>query len=187
MSASLQSWSGQVLPGCIRWPAGACTRACPACLLASPPATPPGQACCTEAAAHAAFICLWLAPPALQNGFVPGALNLPVSSLRKRIAKVPRGKKLYVYCQVRCCACQAARSARGASTPPRPSCWSGRWQTTTYTPVQHWCCISAPILNPLLMGPPLLVHMPAGTMLPSRWGSAATMLSASCCWRGMMQ
>lgn len=35
-----------------------------------------------------------------RNGFVPGALNLPVSSLRKRIAKVPRGKKLYVYCQV---------------------------------------------------------------------------------------
>jgi len=39
-------------------------------------------------------------PCPLQNGFVPGALNLPVSSLRKRMSEVPEGKKLYVYCQV---------------------------------------------------------------------------------------
>lgn len=36
----------------------------------------------------------------LQMGFVEGALNLPVSSLRKRMGEVPEGKKLYVYCQV---------------------------------------------------------------------------------------
>lgn len=33
-------------------------------------------------------------------GFVPGATNIPVSQLRKRIGEVPQGKKLYVYCQV---------------------------------------------------------------------------------------
>ncbi|KAL4458974.1 hypothetical protein ABPG75_013839 [Micractinium tetrahymenae] len=35
-----------------------------------------------------------------RNGCVPGARNLPVSSLRKRMGEVPQGKKLYVYCQV---------------------------------------------------------------------------------------
>ncbi|EFN54835.1 hypothetical protein CHLNCDRAFT_48889 [Chlorella variabilis] len=34
------------------------------------------------------------------NGSVPGALNLPLSSLRKRMGEVPAGRKLYVYCQV---------------------------------------------------------------------------------------
>lgn len=34
---------------------------------------------------------------------MPGAINLPLGTLRKRMAEVPQGKKLYVYCQV--CAC----------------------------------------------------------------------------------
>ncbi len=33
-------------------------------------------------------------------GFVPGAINLPLSTLRKRLSEVPEGKKVYVYCQV---------------------------------------------------------------------------------------
>ncbi len=37
----------------------------------------------------------------LQTGFVAGAMNLPLSTLRKRMSEVPDGKKLYVYCQVR--------------------------------------------------------------------------------------
>lgn len=42
-----------------------------------------------------------LVPPTCwQTGYVQGALNLPVSSLRKRMGEVPEGKKLYVYCQV---------------------------------------------------------------------------------------
>lgn len=31
---------------------------------------------------------------------MPGAINLPLGTLRKRMAEVPQGKKLYVYCQV---------------------------------------------------------------------------------------
>lgn len=33
-------------------------------------------------------------------GFLPGAVNIPVGQLRKRMGEVPQGKKLYVYCQV---------------------------------------------------------------------------------------
>lgn len=39
-------------------------------------------------------------PHALQVGFVPGALNIPVSQLRKRMGEVPAGKQVYAYCQV---------------------------------------------------------------------------------------
>lgn len=42
-----------------------------------------------------------LAPPFPgQVGFLPGAVNIPVGQLRKRMGEVPQGKKLYVYCQV---------------------------------------------------------------------------------------
>lgn len=41
-------------------------------------------------------------PSELPQGTVPGSVNLPLSSLRQRIAEgtVPKDKKLYVYCQV---------------------------------------------------------------------------------------
>lgn len=34
------------------------------------------------------------------QGFLPGALNLPLSSLREHLSDVPANKKLYVYCQI---------------------------------------------------------------------------------------
>lgn len=37
----------------------------------------------------------------VQLGTLPGALNIPISQLRKRLGEVPAGKTIYCYCQVR--------------------------------------------------------------------------------------
>ena len=40
-------------------------------------------------------------PGELQKmGSVPGAINLPISTLRQRMGEVPSGRALYVYCAV---------------------------------------------------------------------------------------
>lgn len=76
-------------------------RALPKCLpvcLAADPLHP------CQAWRRPALLCMLCSVRAVQNGAVPGALNLPVSSLRDRMDEVPRNKLLYVYCQVRACA-----------------------------------------------------------------------------------
>ena len=35
-----------------------------------------------------------------QQGSIPGAVNIPVDSLRDRLDELPREKSFYVYCQV---------------------------------------------------------------------------------------
>jgi NADPH-dependent 2,4-dienoyl-CoA reductase/sulfur reductase-like enzyme/rhodanese-related sulfurtransferase len=38
--------------------------------------------------------------PEFAAGTIPGALNIPLDSLRERLAEIPRGKELLVFCQV---------------------------------------------------------------------------------------
>jgi len=57
------------------------------CLL-NGPVTPPLSLCCKQPGEYA-------------RGFVPGAINMPLSTLRGQLDKLPRDKRLYVYCQVR--------------------------------------------------------------------------------------
>ncbi|WP_105902082.1 FAD-dependent oxidoreductase [Vibrio gangliei] len=39
-------------------------------------------------------------PGELENGSIPGAVNIPVDQLRQRMDELPRGKEIVVYCQV---------------------------------------------------------------------------------------
>lgn len=39
-------------------------------------------------------------PDELNNGFIPGAINIPVDQLRNRINELPRDKEIVIYCQV---------------------------------------------------------------------------------------
>ncbi len=39
-------------------------------------------------------------PGELQNGYLPGAVNIPVDQLRQRMAELPKDKEIVIYCQV---------------------------------------------------------------------------------------
>jgi rhodanese-related sulfurtransferase len=38
-------------------------------------------------------------PPELELGYIKGAINIPLPQLRERIAEIPTGKRIVVYCQ----------------------------------------------------------------------------------------
>uniref|UniRef100_UPI0005A5D32B rhodanese-like domain-containing protein n=1 Tax=Vibrio diazotrophicus TaxID=685 RepID=UPI0005A5D32B len=39
-------------------------------------------------------------PGELQNGYLPGAVNIPVDQLRQRMNELPKDKEIVIYCQV---------------------------------------------------------------------------------------
>lgn len=45
----------------------------------------------------------------LKRGYIPGAVNIPLSQIKRRIGEIPAGKSIYLYCQSGMRSKQAAR------------------------------------------------------------------------------
>ncbi len=52
----------------------------------------------TKARTGAAFLMDVREPQEFAQGHLDGAVNVPLTQLRKRIGEVPRGREIYVYC-----------------------------------------------------------------------------------------
>lgn len=48
-------------------------------------------------------------PSEYKEGYIPGALNLPLTQLKHRIAEIPQDKEIYLYCRSGMRSKQAAR------------------------------------------------------------------------------
>ncbi|WNR45092.1 rhodanese-like domain-containing protein [Paenibacillus roseipurpureus] len=51
-------------------------------------------------------------PGEVKQGYIPGAVNIPLSSLGKRVAEIPRDRQIYLYCRSGMRSKQAARILR---------------------------------------------------------------------------
>ncbi|WP_338044828.1 rhodanese-like domain-containing protein [Paenibacillus lignilyticus] len=45
----------------------------------------------------------------IKQGYIPGAINIPLSQMKKRISEIPRDRNVYLYCRSGMRSKQAAR------------------------------------------------------------------------------
>ncbi|REE91510.1 rhodanese-related sulfurtransferase [Paenibacillus taihuensis] len=51
-------------------------------------------------------------PMELQQGYIPGAINIPLSQMKKRLSEIPKDRKIFLYCRSGMRSMQAARILR---------------------------------------------------------------------------
>lgn len=48
-------------------------------------------------------------PSELKQGYIPGAINIPLSQMKKRVGEIPQNDRIYLYCRSGMRSKQAAR------------------------------------------------------------------------------
>ncbi|MGO4498636.1 rhodanese-like domain-containing protein [Paenibacillus sp. 2RAB27] len=51
-------------------------------------------------------------PGEMKQGYIPGAVNIPLSSMGKRLSEIPKDRQIYLYCRSGMRSKQAARMLR---------------------------------------------------------------------------